>query len=183
MKVIYMDTSNTNAIQCSSLKMCVCICVFISVCVRKMLYFWLSYEKLTYLLLNKHTIKCLLWPWVAYKSRIFNSVHQLPKKELKTMFIFSVQLLSHVRLSATPWNTARQTSLSITNSWNPPKPMSIESVMPSNQLILCRPLLLLPSIFPSIIFKWVSCLHQMAKVLKFQIQHQSYQWIPRTDLL
>ena len=130
--------------------MCVCICVFISVCVCKMLYFWLSYEKLTYLLLNKHTIKCLLWPWVAYKSRIFNSVHQLPKKELKTMFIFSVQLLSHVRLSATPWNTARQTSLSITNSWNPPKPMSIESVMRSNYLILCRPLLLLLSIFPSI---------------------------------
>ena len=46
--------------------------------------------------------------------------------------------------------TARQASLSITNSWSPPKPMSIESVMPSNHLILCRPLLLLPSIFPSI---------------------------------
>ena len=45
---------------------------------------------------------------------------------------------------------ARQTSLSITNSWSPPKPMSIESVMPSNHLILCCPLLLLPSIFPSI---------------------------------
>ena len=46
--------------------------------------------------------------------------------------------------------TARQASLSITNSWSPPKPMSIESMMPSNHLILCRPLLLLPSIFPSI---------------------------------
>ena len=51
---------------------------------------------------------------------------------------------------ATPWTTARQASLSITNSWSPPKPMSIESVMPSSHLILCRPLLLLPSIFPSI---------------------------------
>ena len=52
--------------------------------------------------------------------------------------------------SATPWTTARQASLSITNSQSPPKPMSIESVMPSNHLILCLTLLLLPSIFPSI---------------------------------
>ena len=49
-----------------------------------------------------------------------------------------------------PWTTAHQASLSITNSQSPPKPMSIESVMPSNHLILCHPLLLLPSIFPSI---------------------------------
>ena len=62
----------------------------------------------------------------------------------------SVQLLSRVRLFATPWTAAHQASLSITNSWRPPKPMSIKSVMPSNHLILCRPLLLLPSIFPSI---------------------------------
>ena len=62
----------------------------------------------------------------------------------------SVQSLSHVRLSTTPWTTARQASLSITNPWSSPKPMSIEPVMPSNHLILCRPLLLLPSIFPSI---------------------------------
>ena len=62
----------------------------------------------------------------------------------------SVQSLSRVRLIATPWTTARQTSLSITNCQNLPKPMSIESVMPSNHLILCCPLLLLPSIFPSI---------------------------------
>ena len=62
----------------------------------------------------------------------------------------SFQSLSHVRLFATPWTAARQGSLSITNSWSPPKPMSIVSVMPSNHLILCRPRLLLPSIFPSI---------------------------------
>ena len=61
----------------------------------------------------------------------------------------SVQSLSSVRLFATPWTTARQASLSITNSQSPPKPMSIESVMPSNHLILYRPLLLQPSIFPS----------------------------------
>ena len=62
----------------------------------------------------------------------------------------SVQLLSRVRLFTTPLTAARQASLSITNSRNPPKLMSIELVMPSNHLILCRPLLLLPSIVPSI---------------------------------
>ena len=62
----------------------------------------------------------------------------------------SVQSFSHVQLFATPWTKASQASLSITNSWSPPKPMSIELVMPSSHLILCHPLLLLPSIFPSI---------------------------------
>ena len=62
----------------------------------------------------------------------------------------SVHSLSRVWLFATPWTTAHQASLSITNSWSPPKPMSIMSVMPSNHLILCRLLLCLPSIFPSI---------------------------------
>ena len=62
----------------------------------------------------------------------------------------SVQLLSHVWLFVTPWTTACQASVSITNFRSSPKPVSIESVMPSNHLILCRPLLLLPSIFPSI---------------------------------
>ena len=62
----------------------------------------------------------------------------------------SVQSLTHVRLFATPWTAACQASLSITNARSPPKPMSIVSVMPSNHLILCCPLLLLPSIFPSI---------------------------------
>ena len=69
-----------------------------------------------------------------------------------------VQLLSRVRLFVTPWIAACQASLSITNSRSSPKP--IESVMPSNHLILCRPLLLLPSIFPSIrVFSNKSGLH------------------------
>ena len=63
--------------------------------------------------------------------------------------VSSVQSLSHVRLFATPWTAAHHASLSITNSWSLLKLMSIESVMPSNHLILCHPLLL-PSIFPSI---------------------------------
>jgi len=62
----------------------------------------------------------------------------------------SVQSLSRVHLFATPWTAAHQASLSITSSQSSPKLMSIESMMPSNHLILCRPLLLLPSIFPSI---------------------------------
>ena len=62
----------------------------------------------------------------------------------------SVQSLSSVRLFPTPWTSAHQASLSITNSWSSLKLISIESVMPSNCLILCHPLLLLPSIFPSI---------------------------------
>ena len=76
------------------------------------------------------------------------------------MKLSSVQSLSHVRLFGTPWTVTHQASLFITNSWSAPKPMSIELVMPSNHLILCRPLLLLPSIFPSIrVFSKESTLH------------------------
>ena len=72
----------------------------------------------------------------------------------------SVQSLSQVRLFVTPWTAARQASLIITNSWSLLKLMSIESVMPSNHLILCHPLLLLPSVFPSIrVFSNESFLH------------------------
>ena len=195
------------------------------------------------------------------------------------MVIISVELLSRVWLFATPWIAARQASLSITNSRSSPKLMSIELVMPSSHLSLCRPLLLLPPIPPSIrvffsddssgflllkwwkrwypkpllnhesvqfssvaqlcptlcdpmncstpgfpvhhqlqgftethvhwvsdaiqpshplsspfppalnlsqhqgLFQWVSSLHQVAKVLGFQLQHQSCQWIFRTDFL
>ena len=74
--------------------------------------------------------------------------------------VSSVQLLSRVRLFATPWSAARQASLSVTNSQSLLKLMSIELVMPSNHLILCHPLLLLPSIFPSIkVFSNESALH------------------------
>ena len=79
---------------------------------------------------------------------------------LDLFIISSVQWLSHVWLFATPWTAARQASLSITNSRSLPRLMSIKSVMPSSHLILCRPLLLLPSIFPSIwIFSNESVLH------------------------
>ena len=78
------------------------------------------------------------------------------------LFVFSssVQWLSHIQLFVTPWTAVRQASLSITNSRSLLKLLSIESVMPSNHLILCHPLLLLPSIFPSIgVFSNESALH------------------------
>ena len=76
-----------------------------------------------------------------------------------------VHSLSHVWLFATLWTAAHQASLSVTISWSLVKLMSIESVMPSNHLILCRPLLLLPSVFPSIrvFFQWVGSLHQVTQ--------------------
>ena len=77
-----------------------------------------------------------------------------------TVQFSSVQSLSRVKLFETPWIAARQASLSITNSWSLLKLISIELVMPSNHLILCHPLLLLPSIFPSIrVFSNESVLH------------------------
>ena len=97
----------------------------------------------------------------------------------------SVQSLSGVWLFATPRAAARQASLSITNSQSLLKLMSIESVMPSNHLILCRPLLLLSSIFPQIrVFSNESVLHIMwPKYWSFRLQQQSLQWIFRTDFL
>ena len=76
------------------------------------------------------------------------------------IFLSSVQSLSHVRLFVTPWTAACQAFLSITNCQSLPRPMSIESVMPSNHLILCRPPLLMPSVFTSVsVFSNESALH------------------------
>ena len=87
-----------------------------------------------------------------------------------------VQSLSRFRLFATPWTAARQASLCITNSQSILKLMSIESVMPSNHLTLCLPLLLLPSVFSQHqgLFKWVSSLHQVVKVMQLQLQQQQF---------
>ena len=95
----------------------------------------------------------------------------------------SVQLLSHVWLFGTPWITARQASLSITSSWSLLKIMSIKSVMPSSHLILCHPLLLLPSIPHSIrVFPNESTFQMRWPKYWFLLQDQSLQWTPRTDL-
>ena len=96
----------------------------------------------------------------------------------------SVQSLNRVWLLATPWTTAHLASLSITDSWSLLKLMSIESVMPSNHLILCHTLLLMPSIFLCIrVFSNESVLRmRWPKYWSFRFQHQSFQWTPRTDL-
>ena len=85
---------------------------------------------------------------------------QIPWRGWRYLQFSSVQLLSHVQLFVTPWIAAHQASLSITHSWSLLKVMSIDSVMPSNYLILCCSLVLLPSIFPSIrVFSNESVLH------------------------
>ena len=84
-------------------------------------------------------------------ARNISIIKNVPHRVLVRRYLSSVQFSrSVVSNSAIPWTAAHQASLSIANSQSPPKPMSIESVMPSNHLILCHPLLLLPSIFPSI---------------------------------
>ena len=112
------------------------------------------------------------------------SQYLLPSPDHSSVQFSSLQSLSHVWLFATPWTAARQASKSIINCQSLPKLMSTESVMPSNYLILCRPLLLLPSIShpypcpgPSESFPWISSSYQVDKVLEFQFQHQSFQWI------
>ena len=96
-------------------------------------------------------------PWCSGEDQLAYTKRPL---ENEGLCFSSVQLLSRVRLFATPWTVARQASLSITNSQSPPKPMSIVSVMPSDHLTHCRPLLLLPLIFSSIrVFSNESALH------------------------
>ena len=99
------------------------------------------------------------------------------------LLVVIIQLLSHVQLFVTPWTAAHQASLSFIISQSLLKLKSIKLMMPSNHLILCHPLLLLSSIFPSIrVFSNEPTLHQVdAKVLELQLQLQSFQWIFRVD--
>ena len=94
---------------------------------------------------SSHVITCR-FTWFFFMATLFFKISAVFPIE----WFSSVQSLSRVWLSATPWTAARQASLSIANSWSLLRLMAIESVIPSNHLILCRPLLLLPSIFPSI---------------------------------
>ena len=123
----------------------------------------------TQLLSNFHTwvqhmtfSEIALWQdetWYSLGGEEISYLTKERKGNLEILQFSSVQSLSRVWLFVTPWTVAQQASLSITNSRGSPKPMSIESVMPSNHLILCHPLLL-PSIFPSIrVFSNESALH------------------------
>ena len=106
---------------------------------------------------------------------------------MSCLFKFSsVQLLGRVWRSVTPWIAAPQASLFITISQSSLRFTAIEAVMPFSHLILCRPHLLLPSVLPSQhqgLFRWVTSSHQVAKVLEFQLQQHSFQWILGTDFL
>ena len=100
---------------------------------------------------------------------ISKRIFEITKNKRESAQFSSVQSLTHVRLFETPWIAACQASLSITNSRSSLRLKSIESVMPSNHLILCCPLLPCPS--PSQhqrIFQWVNSSHEVAKVLEFQ---------------
>ena len=98
--------------------------------------------------------------------------------------VSSVQSLSHVQLFATSWTVAHQASLSISNSQSLLKLMSIESVMSSNHLLLSSLSLPTFNLFQHQgLLQWVSSSHQVTKILELQLQHQSFQWLFRTDFL
>ena len=118
--------------------------------------------------------------------------HTLKLKIVNGISVQIVQFSSvthHVQLFVTPWTAAHLASLSITNSWSLPKLTSIELVMPSNHLILCRPLLLPPSIFPSIrlfsffLMSQVFTSGGQSIGVSASAWSFSFQWTPRTDLL
>ena len=97
----------------------------------------------------------------------------------------SVQSLTHVWLFATPWIAAPQASLSITNSWSLLRTHAHwvgDAIQPSHPLSSPSPLAPNPSQHQGL-FQWINSSHQVAQVLEFQLQHQSFQWTPRTDLL
>ena len=129
-------------------------------------YKWSSY----------HRNGCLL---LVQKQQAVGATWEEGKETRKPMadLVVVVRLLSHVLLFVTPWIAACQASLSFTISWSLLKLMSIESVMPSNHLILCHPfsaLALKPSQHQGL-FQCISSLPQVAKVLELPLQHQSFQ--------
>ena len=114
-------------------------------------------------------------------SLLFGNRYSLSTQHRQCSLHVVVESLSRVRLFGTSWTAACQTPLSSTISQSLLKLTSIESVIPSNHLILCRPLSCLNLPQHQGLFHWVSSLHQVAQVLELQLQHQSFQWIARVD--
>ena len=147
--------------------------------------FWLLWLSVQYL--SESLSIHLAGPGPQLQHRVFSCTRRLVVTACGTYFllIVIVQVLSHVQLFATPWTAARQDPLSSSISRRLLKFMSIELVMLSNHLILCRP----PSPLSfnlsqhQGLFQWVSSSHQVAKVLELQLAHQSFQWIFRDDFL
>ena len=126
---------------------------------------------------NFHFI-VVVWNWIY-------TISQFCLYEFKAFSIFSsIQLLSHVRLFATPWITAHQASLSITNSWTHQTHVHRvgDAIQPSHPLSSPSPPAPNPSQHQGL-FQWINSSHEVAKILEFQLQHHSFQWTPRTDLL
>ena len=116
---------------------------------NQLIFFLTKLDRLYNKWIPKQELNCELL--LLFQFNVVTISFRWPKEaQGEPRLISSVQLLSRVWLFWTPCTTAREASLSITNPWRLLKPMSIESVMPSNHLIFCYPLLLLPSIFPSI---------------------------------
>ena len=187
----------------------VCVCVSVSLCLWVCITTFLSHLSVNRYLGCFHVLaivnsgRFLFFPKVkgsksgpSFSERVdFFSVviYKFPFTNwtLSSLYSFfgsvqfsSVQPHSHVWLFATPWVAARQASLSITNSRSSLKLTCIELVMPFSHLILCCPLPPAPN--PSqhqSLFQWVNSLHEVAKVLEFQLYHHSLQRTPRADLL
>ena len=129
--------------------------------------------------------------WIKRELRWTKSAELDKAKPCWVSSTAQLSLSSRVQLFASPWTAAHQASLSTTNSRSSLKFMSIKSVMPSNYLILCHPLLLPPSIFPAarsfpmsqFFTSGGQCIGVSASASVFQLQHLSFQWIFRTDLL
>ena len=157
---------------CVSVCLCVCMCIYISGWPKHSFGFFhkikcKNFSKcflvIQYMCVSSYFLLCQVVWYIFFYIRLFNlqfSTHVTEHWNGSSVQFSSVQSLSRVRLFATPWIAARQASLSITNSRSSPRLTSIELVMPSSHLILCRPLLLLPTIPPSIrLFSNESALH------------------------
>ena len=123
--------------------------------------------------------------WLISLNVLFSRSNHFATNGIVPFFFVVVQSPNCFQLYVTPCTAAHQASLSFTIFWGFLKLKPIESMMPSDHLILCHPLLLPPSIFPSItVFsKWVGSMHQVAKVLELQLQHKPFQWIFSVEFL
>ena len=155
----------------------------------KFLALWLETEKCNKITVHSHDVLgCLLLPlvWRAQKTMTQRTGFVVVwVSRAISVRISSVQSLSRIQLFVTPWTEACQASLSVTNSRSLLKLMSTEfadAIQPSNPLSSPSPPTFNLSQHQGL-FKWVNSSHQVTKVLEFQLQHQSFQWIFRIDFL
>ena len=133
-------------------------------------------------LVNRVSYSLSSW-WVPKSSDLKNILLKISQCEYTQhlRMVQTAQSLSYIQLFVTPWIAAHQASLSITNSQSLLRLMCIESVMAPNHLSSPSSPAPNPSQHQGL-FQWVNSTHELTKVLEFQLQHQSFQWTPRTDL-